>query len=119
MDKALLLLAIFSIVIGFVCGGLVVFTLFIYRHRILASSLSGSQALAGRIGIVKIPFDYSSRGKIQLQANGSTREVTAITDYPHAFVQGDEVLVVQIKDTQAWVVPANFWELRRSVEELE
>lgn len=103
----LVLVALVAMGTGAVCGGLVVFSLFMTRKKILASSLTHDHALAGCIGRVQVPFDYRSKGKIRISRHHSTQEITALTDYPNAFSQGDRVLIIQVVDSHAWVVPGD------------
>ncbi len=110
MNNFLTLVAIISVLIGLLGGGFIVFLLFTNRKKILANSLTHNDSLAGRIGTVQIPFDYRSKGKVRLYINNSINEVVAVTDYPYSFQQGDSVLIVQIKNTQAWVIPGNIFD---------
>ncbi|MBD0268084.1 MAG: hypothetical protein ICV77_07290 [Cyanobacteria bacterium Co-bin8] len=110
MNRALILLAIASVAVGLLLGGIIVFVLFIYRQKITISSSIGDPHLAGRVGIVTVPFDYRSKGKISLQIEGSTREMIAVTDQPYAFSSGDQALVIQVHNTQVWVIPASYLE---------
>ena len=110
MNNLLVLVAIVSVLIGVLCGGVIVFVLFAARKQILANSLTHHHTLAGCIGTVQIPFDYNSKGKIRIYTNDSMRELIAFTDSPHSFKQGDQVLIVQIKNTHAWVAPGDIFD---------
>lgn len=109
-NDLLMFVAIAAVTVGAGCGGLIVFGLFVFRSRILASSLTHSHRLAGRVGTVQVAFDYRSKGKIILSFSSSTRELLAITDYPNAFAKGDRVLVVQVSKSHAWVVPIDMFD---------
>lgn len=110
MDNVLILVALIAVLIGVLCGGFIVFLLFTVRKKISANSLANTHTLAGQMGIVQIPFDHRSKGKIRVFVDSSTKELIAFTDPPNAFNKGDQVLIVQVKDTQAWVVPGNIFE---------
>ena len=104
-NNLLILVAVIAISIGFLCGGLFVLGLFVGRKKILASSLTHDHLLAGHVGTVQVPFDYRSKGKVTVYHHSSTQEILAVTDYPNVFSQGDRVLVIQVVDSHAWVVP--------------
>lgn len=112
MNYLLVLIASVSVLIGLVCGGLIVFLLFAVRKKILANSLTHTRTLVGHIGTVQMPFDHDTKGKVRVSVENSTKELIAFTDYPHTFNQGDQVVIVQIKDTRAWVVPGNIFDDR-------
>lgn len=107
MNSTLLWIALASMLVGVFCGGVIVFLIFTVRRKILANSLSHNHSLIGRIGIVHIPFDHRSKGKIRVHIDHSTREFIALTDYPHAFQPGDQVLIIQIKNSFVYVIPAD------------
>lgn len=110
MNNTLLQLAIASVLVGAFCGGLIVCLIFIVRKKILANGLSHSHSLIGRIGTVHIPFDHRSKGKIRVHIDHSTKEFVALTDYPHSFQQGDQVLIVQIQTSHVCVIPADIFD---------
>lgn len=110
MNNVLILVALIAVLMGVLCGGFIVFLLFTVRKRISASSLANTHTLAGQMGTVEIPFDYHAKGKISVFLDNSTKELIAFTDPPNAFNKGDQVLIVQVKDAQAWVVPGNLFE---------
>ena len=76
MNNLLVLVAGISVLIGLVCGGLVVFLLFSIRKKILANSLTHTHTLVGHIGIVQMPFDRDTKGKVKVFIENSTKEVT-------------------------------------------
>jgi hypothetical protein len=68
------------------------------------SSLIRPEEMAGLIGIVEIPFDVSSRGKVRLSLRGSTLSFLAYTQEARSFQRGDAVLVVGLEHNKLWVV---------------
>ena len=100
------MVAIAAVVMGLICGALVSGMLRVLRRR-QADSLVRSNDLVGLTGTVELPFDQSSRGKVQLQVKGSRIELIAYTDEPREFRPGDQVLVVGTEQEHLWVVSAN------------
>jgi hypothetical protein len=88
---------------GIICGALVAGTLRALRER-HANSLVRSEDVVGLAGIVTLPFDRNSRGKVQLKVKGSQVERIAYTDEDLDFHLGDRVLVVGIEQERLWVV---------------
>jgi len=108
MNSSVLVVVIISVLIGVLCGGFIVFLIFAARKTILANSLDRTHTLVGSLGVVQIPFDYTSKGKVRVYSNDSMQEFVALTDHPHSFEHGDRVLIVQVKNTYVWVVPGDF-----------
>ena len=78
----------------------------ILRHlaRRQADSLIRTEDFAGRVGIVELPFDTQSKGKVRLELRGSVLHMIALTDDTKQFVPGDKVLVVNVDNNRLWVV---------------
>jgi membrane protein implicated in regulation of membrane protease activity len=95
-------LAIASL-LGIVCGGGVAMALRQLRKRNI-DSLVRSADYVGLSGIVEIPFDANSRGKIQLRVRGITIGLMAMTDNPNGFEAGDRVFVVSTANNRVWVI---------------
>ena len=98
------LLAI-SLMMGVVCGGVLVSTLRGLKSR-RVDSLVRSEDFAGLLGSVELPFDAKSKGKVVLEVGGSTLHLVAQTDEERAFQVGDPVLVVGRTNNRLWVVSA-------------
>ncbi len=75
-------------------------------HTRQADSLTRSEELVGQLGVVELPFDAASTGKVRLQIRGSTIDFIAYTDDVHGFRPGETVLVVGTKNNRLWVVGA-------------
>ena len=97
--------AIASVIMGILCGGLVSGSLRALRHQ-QADSLVRSADLVGIAGTVEVPFNANSRGKVRLQIKGSILDVIAYTDEAREFQTGEQVLVVGIDQNRLWVVSA-------------
>jgi hypothetical protein len=95
-----------AIGMGTICGALVAGTLRTLRNR-YADSLVRSEDVVGLTGIVTLPFDQSSRGKVQIKVKGSQVERIAYTDESHPFQLGDRVLIVGVEKERLWVVSAH------------
>lgn len=89
--------------VGFSCGTGVAWAMQQIRRQ-STDSLVRSADYIGCLGIVEIPFDATSKGKVQLHLKGSTLGVVAMTDYAQGFQVGDRVLVVSTANNRVWVV---------------
>ncbi len=92
-----------ALIMGILLGGSLAIVL---RHlaRRHADSLIRTEDFAGRLGIVELPFDAKSKGKVRLEIRGSTLHMMALTDDTKQFVPGDKVLVVNVEKNRLWVV---------------
>ncbi|MBT9315554.1 OB-fold-containig protein [Leptothoe spongobia] len=97
------LIFITALIMGMLLGGTLAITL---RHlaRRHADSLIRTEDFAGRLGIVELPFDSKSKGKVRLELRGSVLHMMALTDDTKQFVPGDKVLVVNVENNRLWVV---------------
>lgn len=68
-----------------------------------SDSLLQPEDWVGATGVVELPFDASSRGKVRLVVRGSPVAVQAITREDRSFRPGDRVLVVALEGGRAWV----------------
>jgi hypothetical protein len=101
-----MIVAIAAVLMGILCGGLVSGSLRALRRQ-QADSLIRSADLVGIAGIVEVPFNATSRGKVRLRLKGSILDVIASTDEAKEFQAGDPVLVVSTDQNRLWVVSAN------------
>lgn len=104
MNNQLLLVAFISIAIGIFFGILIVLTLQLWRRRQVVDSLIRPNDVVGLSGIVEIPFDSMSQGKVRLNVKGSLIDFTAFTDQPKEFTKGEQVFVVGMRRNKVWVV---------------
>jgi membrane protein implicated in regulation of membrane protease activity len=95
-----------ALTIGLLCGGTLVTTLRNLKHR-QVNSLVRNEDFAGLPGIVELPFDAKSKGKVRLEVGGSTLHLVAQTDEQRDFQPGDAVLVVGRSNNRLWVVSAD------------
>ena len=96
---------IFSLITGVVCGVALVSALRGLKNREV-DSLVRNEDFAGLVGIVELPFDANSKGKVFLEVGGSTLHLVALTDEKREFRPGDSVLVVGRSQHRLWVVSA-------------
>lgn len=96
-------IAMIAIIMGAFCGTAMVWILRSLRKQ-QADSLVRSQDLLGLAGIVELPFDRQSRGKIRIAVKGSTVEFMAMTTDETPFNLGDKVFVVGRENNKVWVV---------------
>lgn len=99
------LVALIAVFMGLFCG-LVAALVLRSLSRQSVSSLIRPETLTGQLGIVEIPFDTHSRGKVSLSLGGSTVSFFAITQEERAFRQGERVLVVGMERDKLWVAAA-------------
>lgn len=88
---------------GIFCGAAMSGILLFLRRR-QADSLVRSADLVGLTGIVEVPFDSTSKGKVRLKLKGSMVDFIAITTESQGFAQGDPVWVVGTEHNRLWVV---------------
>lgn len=102
-DLGTTLTAFIAVSVGFIIG-----TAMAWLLRVLGGNYTNSftrtDDLIGVVGKVEIPFDNTSRGKVQLSVKGSTIGFSAMTEEQTEFQQGEEVLVVSYQDNRVWVV---------------
>ncbi|MEM8504284.1 MAG: hypothetical protein AAF716_14160 [Cyanobacteria bacterium P01_D01_bin.1] len=94
-----------ALIMGVLCGGTLVGILRQLKHR-QVDSLLRNEDFAGLVGIVEIPFDPKSKGKVTLEVGDTTLHLVAQTDEERAFGIGDSVLVVGRSQDRLWVVSA-------------
>lgn len=97
------LIFITALIMGTLLGGTLAIAL---RHlaRRHTDSLIRTSDFAGRVGIVELPFDTNSKGKVRLELRGSVLHMMALTDDTKQFVPGDKVLIVNVENNRLWVV---------------
>lgn len=105
-DLANGLTALIAILMGLLCGTAAAFVLHALGSN-QVNSLTRPDELAGQIGVVEIPFNASSRGKVRLSIRGSTVGFFAFTQEQRAFRVGESVLVVGLENNKLWVVSAD------------
>jgi len=88
---------------GVACGTIVSGMVQMLRDRD-TDSLVRSTDLVGQTGVVEIPFDRHSRGKVRLRVKGSVIDRIAYTEDVKQFQPGDTVLVVGTEQDRLWVV---------------
>lgn len=107
MSNSILIIAAISIAVGIICGAVVVWFISL-RRRQAVDSLIRINNIVGRSGIVEIPFDSESQGKVRINFNNSQVDFIAFSDESREFRPGDRVLVVGIKGNKVWVVSEEF-----------
>ncbi|NEP78024.1 MAG: NfeD-like protein [Okeania sp. SIO3C4] len=101
------IIAIISIIVGILCGTVMAWVLHTLKNS-QADSLVRSGDLVGLSGIVQIPFDKNSRGKIRLNVKESVVELMAFTEEFREFTRGEKALIVGIENNRAWVVSEDY-----------
>ncbi|MEM9568402.1 MAG: NfeD family protein [Cyanobacteria bacterium P01_E01_bin.34] len=89
--------------------GLISGTAFTYVLHLLRRSPSNSMVrptdLIGKVGVVEVPLQVNSPGKIRLNLGNSSVAFLACTDEETELEPDDTVVVIRIKDNRLWVVP--------------
>nr|WP_228024441.1 hypothetical protein [cf. Phormidesmis sp. LEGE 11477] len=95
-----------ALMMGLLCGGTLVGVLRQLKHR-QVDSLLRNEDFAGLVGVVELPFDPQSKGKVTLEVGDATLHLIAQTDEARDFSVGDPVLVVGRTHDRLWVVSAD------------
>ncbi len=103
MNYLILTIAGISIAIGVFIGALIVWFIYFWRRREVIDSLMKPEDLVGLYGIVELPFNSDSKGKIRVDVRGSMVDLIALTDDEEGFRLGDRVLVIQMQNNKVWV----------------
>jgi membrane protein implicated in regulation of membrane protease activity len=96
---------VIALAMGLLCGATLVSILRGLKNR-QVNSLVRNEDFAGLVGIVELPFDGRSKGKVRLEVGGSTLHLVAQTDEERSFQPGDPILVVGRTQNRLWVVSA-------------
>jgi membrane protein implicated in regulation of membrane protease activity len=105
MDNVLLIvLATIAIAVGTLIGLLIVGLIYLRRRNQVVNSLVESEDLVGCAGVVILPIDRKTVGKIRLRIKGSVLELGAQTDSAESLQVGDLVCVVEVEGARVWVV---------------
>jgi membrane protein implicated in regulation of membrane protease activity len=103
MNYFLLTITVISITVGIFIGALIVWFIYFWRQREIVDSLMKPEDLIGLWGIVELPFDAQSKGKVRVEVKGSIVDLVALTDDQQEFSQGDRVLIIQMQGNRVWV----------------
>lgn len=103
MNYFLLTITVISITVGIFIGALIVWFIYFWRQREIVDSLMKPEDLIGLWGIVELPFDAQSKGKVRVEVKGSIVDLVALTDDQQEFLQGDLVLIIQMQGNRVWV----------------
>jgi hypothetical protein len=82
-------------------GGMSAVLRFLYSRRV--DSLVNIQDVVGRVGIIEIPFNSSSRGRVRFKVKGVVVDYTAFTEDAGELTIGQSVLAVKYESNQLWV----------------
>ena len=107
MNYLILAITGISIALGIFLGALIVWFIYFWRRRKVIDSLMKPEDLIGLCGIVELPFDAESRGKVRIDVRGSMVDLAALTDDQQGFQVGDRVLIIQMQGNKVWVTRNN------------
>ncbi|MEL6492388.1 MAG: hypothetical protein AAFQ95_20730 [Cyanobacteria bacterium J06621_3] len=97
------LIFVVALAMGSFCGAALAGSLRYLKSR-QVDSLVRNEDFSGLVGIVELPFDADSKGKVVLEVGGSTLHLIARTEDDEIFQVGDRVLVVGHSENRLWVV---------------
>ena len=103
MNYLLLTIVGISIAVGIFVGALIVWFIYFWRRKEIVDSMMKPEDLVGLCGIVELPFDAESKGKIRVDVKGSMVDLLALTDDQQEFQIGDRVLIIQMQENKVWV----------------
>lgn len=103
MNYLILIIAGISIAVGIFVGALIVWFIYFWRRREVIDSLMKPEDLVGLCGVVELPFDTDSKGKIRVEVRGSMVDLIAVTEDEQGFELGDRVLIIQMQNNKVWV----------------
>ncbi|MEM9246041.1 MAG: NfeD-like protein [Cyanobacteria bacterium P01_F01_bin.153] len=93
-----------AIAIGALCGGTTVGILGWLKTQEQSNSLLSTDDWIGACGVVEIPFDQDSRGKVKLDVKGAQVRIQARTSEVKQFEVGERVVVIRVEENRAWIV---------------
>jgi membrane protein implicated in regulation of membrane protease activity len=108
MNDQLLTIILMSLGVGI---GLAILLLILVKLRRLnqqVNSLVDHNSLIGLIGVVQIPFDKNSKGKVRVNVGDSLIDVVAITEGEEQFNVGDKVFILHFQDNKVLVISEKY-----------
>jgi hypothetical protein len=93
-----------SVGVGLIFGAIIVGIIWLRRRHQVIDSLIPLEQLIGFSGIVEVPFDCHSQGKVCINASDSILHLRALTDEHHRFAAGDRIVVIATQADRVWVV---------------
>ncbi len=103
MNYVILTITGISIALGIFIGALIVWFIYFWRRREVIDSLMKPEDLIGLGGIVELPFDRESKGKVRVDVKGSMVDLVALTNDSQGFQVGDRILIIQMEGNKVWV----------------
>lgn len=97
---------IVAIGIGIAIGILIVMVISVFRLNSNINSLTSIQDCVGRIAEVTVSITPQQPGSIRVKRDSTTLKLRAITRDQRTFRSGDRVVIVEIREGQAWVTSA-------------
>jgi membrane protein implicated in regulation of membrane protease activity len=98
-----LISTIISLAFGIFCGTSMASAIRALKEAKI-DSLARTSDLIGLSGIVEIPFNKDSRGKVRLNVKGSTVAFGAFTEENKEFAVGEKAFIVGVENNKLWVV---------------
>lgn len=94
-----------SIAVGLAVGTALVLLVQLQRRSEVINSMPSFANAVGQWGVVEVPLNAKSRGKVRLTLKGSTLDLLATTDSERQLTVGERVFVVATQGNSVLVVP--------------
>jgi membrane protein implicated in regulation of membrane protease activity len=108
MNDQLLTIILISLGVGIGFAILLLILVKLRRLNQQVNSLVDHHSLIGSIGVVQIPFDKNSKGKVRVNVGDSLIDVVAITEGEEQFNVGDKVFILHFQDNKVLVISEKY-----------
>lgn len=103
MNDIVVTIILLTIGVGIIVGIGIVIAIFISRTNPTINSLINYQDCTGQMAEVIVPITLEQPGSIRVKQDGATLKLRAFTRESEEFRVGDRVVIVEVRDGQAWV----------------
>jgi hypothetical protein len=100
----MLVIVCLAIGVGIGCGAAIVALIWLRRRHQIVDSLVPLDRLVGMSGVVELPFNHHSQGKVRVNLKDCVLNLRALTDESQGFELGDRIVVMAAQGDQVWVV---------------
>lgn len=105
--------ALVAIAFGLISGTAFTYILHLLRRN-PANSMVHPTDLIGKVGLVEVPLQANSPGKIRLNLGNASVAFLACTDEEAELQPDEKVVVIRIQDNRLWVVPETAFQSKAS-----
>ena len=108
MNDQLLTIVLISLGVGISLAILLLILVKLRRYNQQVNSIVDYHSLIGLIGVVQIPFDKNSKGKVRVNVGDSLIDVVAITEGEEQFNVGDKAFILNFQDNKVLVIAEKY-----------